>query len=401
MPGLDCQAIGAIVIDLDAKNNGAPNFEALCREREIDLDDALCVRTPTGGVHYYFADPTGRWRNSTSKLGLGVDTRGVGGYVVAPGALRHGVGLYEPVRPTPLVEFIDIIASGRLAAPPKPLADLLDEYCLPGAGALRTDLMRRVGARANAVVMALPQSLPSRKRGSLSPQPTLTQSPLFDGQFCDWDALSAGVADSWTLEGALRLIAAAVPGTRNDTFARQAFTAGLRARDLGLDPDRTVDAFIEAAGMAGSDDAKTADTITRCFAAGMAHAEAEVAAMATARVPTPGQAATAPRGTQGWTLSHEAAALRSAKAHFHNVFVITQKLGRHRVRADLVRAARAISNVTVRARLMFTLAAYLTKSNCSPEEIVEAAIACGFPRETGVHAVLWARKNIARKDRSP
>ena len=118
MPGVDCQAIGAIVIDLDAKNNGIENFNALCRERGIDVGDALCVRTPTGGVHYFFADPSGRWRNSTSKLALGVDTRGLGGYVVAPGALRRGVGVYEPVRPASLAEFIDIVSDARVWLPP-------------------------------------------------------------------------------------------------------------------------------------------------------------------------------------------------------------------------------------------------------------------------------------------
>ena len=123
MPGLDCQAIGGIVIDLDARNGGPLNFEALCGEHGIELALAKAgvgaapyVRTPTGGVHYYFADPTGRWRNSTSKLAPGVDTRGVGGYVVAAGAIRRGVGVYEPVRPASLTEFIAAIASRRLGS---------------------------------------------------------------------------------------------------------------------------------------------------------------------------------------------------------------------------------------------------------------------------------------------
>ena len=101
----------------------------------------------------------------------------------------------------------------------------------------------------------------------------MMQPALLDGQLCDWDELTAGVLESWTLEGALRLVAAAAPGTRNDTFARQAFTAGLRASALALDLDLTIDALIEAAREAGSEDAKTTDTITRCFEAGMARAD--------------------------------------------------------------------------------------------------------------------------------
>jgi hypothetical protein len=85
-----------------------------------------------------------------------------------------------------------------------------------------------------------------------------------------WDDLSAGVEPLWTLEAALARMATAVPGTRNDAFAREAFIAGLRAKDLGLDPARVVAALIEAAVVAGSDDAKSVDTITRGFAAGRA-----------------------------------------------------------------------------------------------------------------------------------
>ena len=133
MPGLDCQAIGAIVGDLDARNGGTLNFEALCREHRIDFGDCPMVKTPTGGVHLFFADPDGRWRNSVGKIAPGVDTRGVGGYVVAAGSLRRGVGTYEPVRPSSLTEFIALLAGGRLPPAPSAMANLLDAYCLPGA----------------------------------------------------------------------------------------------------------------------------------------------------------------------------------------------------------------------------------------------------------------------------
>jgi hypothetical protein len=378
MPGKDVQAIGAIVVDLDAKNDGIENFNALCHEHGIDVGDCPMVRTPTGGVHLFFADSAGRWRNSASKLAPGVDTRGVGGYVVTAGAFRRGYGTYEPVCPPTLLEFIAVIASGRLVPPPKPHADLLDAHCLPGAFRPRTASSVRVASVR-----------PSTGSGS-NTAPGLN------------DDLIAGVSEGWALEGALATVAAAVPGTRNDTFARESFTAGLRASALGLDPDQTVDALIEAAGVAGSADAKTTDTITRCFSAGMRHADEEAAAAAAAAAGAAAAlspatvAASSPGGTAGWTAAYEAAALKAAKTRLHNAFRIARMLGRHRIRDDLVRKALAVADIRVRAKLMFTLAAFLLKSNHSLEEVVAAVSECGFPRATGAAAFLWAQKNVKK-----
>lgn len=97
-----------------------------------------------------------------------------------------------------------------------------------------------------------------------------------------------------------------------------------------------------------------------------------------------------------WTLSHEAVALKAAKSRLHTAFQVARVLGRHRIRGDLVRVALTVREPAVRARLMFALAALLIKSNHSPEEIVEAVIACGFPRAHAANAFLWAEKNIAK-----
>jgi hypothetical protein len=90
------------------------------------------------------------------------------------------------------------------------------------------------------------------------------------------------------------------------------------------------------------------------------------------------------------------AALKVAKSRLHGAFRIAEFIGRHRIRDDLVRKALAVPDVSVRSKLMFTLAALLMKSNHSPEEIINAVVVCGFPRETGVHTFAWARKNIAK-----
>ncbi|MFT2692686.1 bifunctional DNA primase/polymerase [Clavibacter zhangzhiyongii] len=90
---IDCGKSGIVVIDLDVKAgaDGIATWQALTEG--IDLSAAPRVRTPSGGLHIYFADAEGAWRNSAGKLGAGIDVRGVGGYVLAPGSLI-GDGAY-------------------------------------------------------------------------------------------------------------------------------------------------------------------------------------------------------------------------------------------------------------------------------------------------------------------
>ena len=99
-------------------------------------------------------------------------------------------------------------------------------------------------------------------------------------------------------------------------------------------------------------------------------------------------------GSAGWTAAHELQAFKVAKSRLHDAFKVAQILGRHRIRGALVRVALTVREPAVRARLMFALAALLLKSNHSPEEIVEAIIACGFPRTHSLNAFLWAQKNV-------
>ncbi|OUE30906.1 hypothetical protein BFL35_07755 [Clavibacter michiganensis] len=87
---IDTGKSGMVVIDLDVKNgvDGIATWAALTEG--MDLSAAPVVRTPSGGRHIYFQDLAGEWRNSAGKLGPGIDVRGVGGYVLAPGSVLPG-----------------------------------------------------------------------------------------------------------------------------------------------------------------------------------------------------------------------------------------------------------------------------------------------------------------------
>jgi hypothetical protein len=84
---------GLVVLDEDNKpaasegkpdKTGAETLAAHIAANE-PLPATLTAETPTGGRHYYFATDADI-RNSAEKLGGGLDTRGHGGYVVAPGS---------------------------------------------------------------------------------------------------------------------------------------------------------------------------------------------------------------------------------------------------------------------------------------------------------------------------
>lgn len=84
---------GVAVLDLDLKD-GKDGGAAL-RALGIDPDtlSTCTVATPSGGRHLYFRWPEGMG-NSPAGLPAGVDVRGQGGFVIAPGA-SHGRGRYR------------------------------------------------------------------------------------------------------------------------------------------------------------------------------------------------------------------------------------------------------------------------------------------------------------------
>lgn len=71
-----------LVVDIDAGNGGIESIAGL-RSRGLKLPPTVCVRTPSGGWHAYYAYSAGP-KNSKSLLAKGVDIRTEGGYVVAP-----------------------------------------------------------------------------------------------------------------------------------------------------------------------------------------------------------------------------------------------------------------------------------------------------------------------------
>ena len=128
--GVACGPSGLVVIDLDTAVHGGSLPESWAAEPGVrdgrgvlavlaeragqPWPSTYSVRTPSGGLHLYFAAAAGREvRNSAGRVGPMVDVRGSGGYVLAEGSVVAGRP-YEiaedlPVGPLPgwLAELAD------------------------------------------------------------------------------------------------------------------------------------------------------------------------------------------------------------------------------------------------------------------------------------------------------
>ena len=102
---------GFVVVDVDDKgeHHGSKTWAELCPE----AIETLMVRTPSGGVHIYFA---GTARPSAGKLGDGLDIRSEISYVLLPPSSINGVEytIINPAPPAPLPAFLaEVLAKPR------------------------------------------------------------------------------------------------------------------------------------------------------------------------------------------------------------------------------------------------------------------------------------------------
>jgi putative DNA primase/helicase len=204
-------AAGLVVVDLDVKP-GVPCtwtwWQTTCARYGWAWDRDLMVFTPGNGVHVYFEAPDGvEVRNSTSKLAPGVDVRGDGGYVIAPGSRLPDGRCYELVNDP----------EGMHEAP---------EWLL--------DLI----AKATA--------------------PPTRQVPSALGTSSVGHGTAYGVR---ALESELGRLALAVDGTRNDTLHKAAVRCGQLAAGGQLDAHHAHDQLYAVALRIGLTDTETEATI--------------------------------------------------------------------------------------------------------------------------------------------
>lgn len=154
---------GLYVLDVDLKV-GRSLDEAI-ESLGFPLPETPTVRTGGGGVQFFFAFPPGLNLSITGgRLGLGIDTRGNGGYVVAPPSIHPSGPAYSwlefedsPLAPTP-VELIRKLETQKTAA-----LSLSGEKLTGGRHATlmtAAALMRSIGLVPTEILSALKAMVP-------------------------------------------------------------------------------------------------------------------------------------------------------------------------------------------------------------------------------------------------
>lgn len=103
-------AAGWAVLDIDPDKGGWESLNAY--EISYGVPETFTTETPSGGQHLWFQGTLPR--NTASKLGKGLDTRSIGGYVLVPPS-RTEAGSYRVVRDLPLAPLPEWLAEAVVA----------------------------------------------------------------------------------------------------------------------------------------------------------------------------------------------------------------------------------------------------------------------------------------------
>ena len=234
LPAINCGASGLLVVDCDRKNgkDGVAEWLRQCHRNNFDPNVCPIIETPSGGRHFYFRQlPNQPLGNTVNQLADGIDTRGVGGYVLAPGAvLPDGRGYRE--------------LSGSLDNVP-PLPD--------GLYRLLADLKGRTKKEDTAKELS----------------PSLTTAAVVD----DRERIYA----VRVLEREAQAVASAVEGNRNHTLNNAAFKIGTLLGKGGTTASEAEAVLTDAALLAGLRHSEIGPTIRSGFDAGMDNPRSPVA----------------------------------------------------------------------------------------------------------------------------
>jgi hypothetical protein len=102
VPGIELGRAGLLVIDADrhGSTDGVAAFQALARRHGLPAGPVTI--TAGCGLHYVFRQPDGeRFRNRRGRLPEGIDVRGAGGWIVAPGSVRADGAVWQSASDTP------------------------------------------------------------------------------------------------------------------------------------------------------------------------------------------------------------------------------------------------------------------------------------------------------------
>lgn len=111
-------ASGVWVLDIDPRNGGDESIRKLAADG-LDLGETLTAITGGGGLHYFYR-VNGAPVRCRSNVWRGVDVKGDGGYIVAPGSIHPSGESYEWMNESPIIDAPDWLIQAVTAEPAKP-----------------------------------------------------------------------------------------------------------------------------------------------------------------------------------------------------------------------------------------------------------------------------------------
>ena len=127
VPAIVVGRAGLVVIDCDRHPGGKDGIEAFNRllsANDGKLANVPIAKTANGGAHLFFKQPKGEpFGNGRGELPDGIDVRGVGGFVIAPGAVLPDGKRWQIVNGRPLLA--DAFEAGTIPELPQWLADII------------------------------------------------------------------------------------------------------------------------------------------------------------------------------------------------------------------------------------------------------------------------------------
>ncbi|MCL2090263.1 MAG: bifunctional DNA primase/polymerase [Micrococcales bacterium] len=212
--GIACGPSGLLVVDTDTATDGPDGETALqaLAAPHGGMPGTWTVRTPSGGWHRYYTRPDRPTLGcTTARVGAHIDTRGSGGYVVAP-PTRTPVGVYVAV------------TAGRTVALPAWLAAVLagprrpdpDQHGTASAGLTNAYVRAAVSGETRKVHQA-----PVGVRNQ-----TLFHAAVALGQIVAAGALHPDTATAHLLDACTGHVAA---GAFTESQAAATIRSGLRA----------------------------------------------------------------------------------------------------------------------------------------------------------------------------
>lgn len=143
VPSISCGPSKLVVLDADQKDDGPAKMAELFAEIGGVPEGVPVNPTKSGGAHYVFADPEGKFTNKAGllKKQYGTDVRGQGGQFVGPGSIREDGKTYGT--DADRLNFLRAITSGKIPTLPEEIVELIGAQSADAQGEQVTPTQER------------------------------------------------------------------------------------------------------------------------------------------------------------------------------------------------------------------------------------------------------------------